>query len=182
MNDNLARAYDALLIIRYQAGSDEAMEELIGRHARSVRIAVVKRLGGECVVVDDVTQEIWIQVIGGLARLNNPITWQAWLYQIVNRQVALFFRRRERAVVPIEAAFEVVTVTDQRSREDIDIGVHVRALSEPYQSILRLRYWEAMSYESIADCLSIPIGTVRSRLSEARRLLKVKVSKQRRTK
>lgn len=178
MNDKLSRAYDALLIIRFQAGCNDALEELICRYAPSVRLAVVKKVGKRKSVVDDITQEIWIQVIRSLPKLNRPITWQAWLFQIVNRQVALFFRRLEKPIVPIESVVEFVAANNKQVGDKWNIQSHVDSLAEPYRTVIRLRYWSAMSYLAIADALAIPIGTVRSRLSEARKRLTNKLNNQ----
>ena len=171
MNSELANAYDAVLIVRFQTGCDESLEELIERHAEAVRAAVVKRIGGESCVADDISQEVWIQVIRNLSKLNNPIAWRAWLFQIVNRQVALFFREKQRPFVPLEAVFDSIMDIEQHVDYGVDIRELVQSLPEPFRSVVRLRYWESMSYEAIADLLAVPVGTVRSRLHEGRRRL-----------
>ena len=44
-------------------------------------------------------------------------------------------------------------------------------MKEPYRQIIRMRYYEDLSYEEIAQALRIPIGTVKIRLSRAKELL-----------
>lgn len=171
MNDRLSRTYDSLLIIRFQAGDDEALEELISRYQSVVRHSVIKRIGGNSSVADDISQEVWIQVIRSLSKLQQPLTFQAWLQRIVQRQVAVFLRKKERPLVPIEAVID--SIVDAGRPPDVGINVSdlLETLPEQFQSVIRLRYWTSMSYKAIAESLAIPVGTVRSRLHEARRKL-----------
>jgi RNA polymerase sigma-70 factor (ECF subfamily) len=171
MVDNIQRAYDALLIIRFNAGDDGALEELIVRHRQSVRAAVKRRLGGEIAAVDDIVQEVWLQVIQKITQLRDPVAWQAWLGRIVATQVALFIRRKDRVRVPFEAVAEVAVDLPSVEFDPDAIAHAVSSLSEPYRSVVRLRFWESLKYEEIAQRLSILPGTVRSRLHEARRQL-----------
>lgn len=168
MTDPTQRVYDALLIVRYQAGDNEALEELIRRHESSVRAGIVRRLGGNSSAVDDIGQQVWLEVLKGLARLDEPMAWSAWLGRIVRCQVALFLRRKERALVPLDA---VLDRPAQESDPPLDwrrLMSAVEALGEPYLQMLRMRFWESCSYQEIADALQIPVGTVRSRLHWAR--------------
>ena len=53
----------------------------------------------------------------------------------------------------------------------------VEGLKEPYRQIVRLRYYEDLSYEEIAERLNIPLGTVKIRLLRAKNLLATIVKK-----
>lgn len=181
MESKLSRAYDAVLIVRFQAGCDRALEELILRHSEAVRRSVVRRIGGDSCVVDDVCQEIWIQVINSLPKMREPIAWQKWLMRVAQRQVALFLRRKKRPLVPMEAVFDELDAIEPTNSSDtgfeLDVQEFVKELSAAYRTVIQLRYWQSMSYEGIAETLSIPIGTVRSRLNAARKQLLDKINK-----
>jgi len=168
MSDPAHRVYDALLIVRYQAGDDAALEELIRRHESAVRASVVRWLGGNPPAVDDICQQVWIEVVKGLARLDRPMAWQAWLSRIARTQVALHLRKRERATVPLDALCDPAAAIPDEPFDWERLRAAVQDLGEPYASMLRMRFWESYSYEQIAEALQIPIGTVRSRLHWAR--------------
>ena len=58
-----------------------------------------------------------------------------------------------------------------RMQRDAALKEIVDQLKEPYRQIIRLRYYEDLSYEDIAEQLKIPIGTVKVRLNRAKALL-----------
>jgi RNA polymerase sigma-70 factor (ECF subfamily) len=179
MNQDLERYYDALLIVRYQAGDDTALAELVGRYEATVRQWIVRWLGGQSSAVDDLSQEVWVALVKGLGRLEQPTSFRPWLYQIIRHQVAAYIRRRERKSVPLDA---IRDPEDHRSRPleepmrpgTLEAAIH--ALGEPYASMLRMRFWDSLSYQQIADALNIPLGTVRSRLHWARSQLAARLN------
>ncbi len=175
MNDQLERAFDALLIVRFQAGDNEAIEELVERHTKKVRAPIASQLGGDTGVSDDVAQEVWLQVFLNLTKLDKPITWQAWLQTIIRRQVALFFRKKQRDLVPLDSVLDPADETEIRATDGLSIQDAVHSLAEPWRTMILLRYWKSCSYEDIAQSLSIPIGTVRSRLHKARQMLTLRL-------
>ena len=169
MSEQARRVYDALLIVRYQAGDDLALEELIRRHESSVRAGVMRWLGGgNQSAVDDICQQAWLEVIRGLRRLDQPMAWQAWVARIARIQVAQFLRKKERATVPLDALIDSATQIPEQPFDWEKLMRAVKGLGEPYEQMLRMRFWQSYSYQQIASALDIPLGTVRSRLHWAR--------------
>jgi RNA polymerase sigma-70 factor (ECF subfamily) len=171
MRNETERGYDALLVVRYQTGDDLALDELIRRYELRVRAGVVRWLGGNSSAVDDLCQQVWIAVVKGLARLDQPMAFQAWLGRIIRSQVALFLRRRERRKVPLDTICDPEDHQLKIPEEPLDwdrLENAIRALGEPYASMLHMRFWDSWSYQQIADALQIPVGTVGSRLHWAR--------------
>lgn len=169
MNTELQRIYDALLVVRYQSGDDSALDELVRRHETQVKTAVMRWLGTSTSAVDDVCQQVWIAVIKGIPKINQPMTWQAWLNRIVHAEVALFLRKRDRRTLPLDSVCDPqVVIPDEPFVCWEKLRSAIKALGEPYESMLQMRFWDSLSYQQIADTLGIPIGTVRSRLHWAR--------------
>ncbi|MDZ4818233.1 MAG: sigma-70 family RNA polymerase sigma factor [Planctomycetota bacterium] len=174
MSHEVERVYDALLIARYQAEDDSSLDELVQRYQSRVRGGVVHWLGGDVAAVDDVCQQVWLGVVKGLKRLNQPMAFEGWLQQIVRAQVALFLRSSQRLPVPLDAVFDPEDRSATIPQEVVDwdkLDTAVNGLGEPYTSMLRMRFWQSYSYQQIAETLNIPIGTVRSRLHWAREKL-----------
>jgi RNA polymerase sigma factor (sigma-70 family) len=105
-----------------------------------------------------------------------------WLYGIATNLLAKHRRREARRIhamarlaaqrlSPVDDADRVSVVVDA-SKHWQRVAQAVMSLPEPERDALMLHVWEALSYEEVADALSLPIGTVRSRIHRARRRLR----------
>lgn len=131
---------------------------------------------------EEVVQEAFIRAFIKLDTFQRNSQFFTWLYRIAFNS-ALTRRRRKRARVSLEQSRESVgleVVDDSQavdepllSRERVELVRRALGrLSEEHRVILVLREMEGHPYETIAEILEISIGTVRSRLSRARRQLK----------
>ena len=98
-----------------------------------------------------------------------------WLYAIMQNFHRMSFRRRRVEVVPMGAAEDLPEQVAGTTAEAQDAGDEVanaiRALSPPLREVVVLRYFADKTVEEIASALDIPIGTVKSRLHNARETL-----------
>ncbi|MEO8063601.1 MAG: RNA polymerase sigma factor [Pseudomonadota bacterium] len=105
----------------------------------------------------DVVQETWIAVIRGLKRLDDPVQFPAWLYRIAHRKCAdhiRFNQRQGRLIASVERESEIAA--------DSNRGADGRGESADFTAAIA----------DIASILSLPVGTVKSRLHHARESLK----------
>jgi RNA polymerase sigma-70 factor (ECF subfamily) len=163
------------LIAQAQAGDRAAYGELIRRHRKGV-VNVVYRMCGDAALAEDAAQETFIRAWEKLGGYKPRSAFRNWLYRIATNQ-AIDQLRRDRPTVDVEK----VPLRDpargpERSLELNERAEIVRqavlALPPAGRSALILREYEGLSYQEIADTLEIPIGTVMSRLSYARRRLR----------
>ena len=134
---------------------------------------------------DDVVQDTFLRAYRSWHTYLPGSDCRRWLFTIC-RNVFLRSRERARPTVEIEsseadavAAGFVCSVAGQDSADDVfarlDLGPAIdRALAcvpEPFRSTLIIVDVEDQSYESAAETLGVPIGTVRSRLFRGRRLM-----------
>jgi len=168
-----------------QQGDRPAFELLYQRYARDVYTIALRTVGSE-EIAEEVTQEVFISVYKDIRRFQFQSAFTTWLYRIVLRRVADYFRKnkkhREKAVslsqnaveepipeikdggpTPLEAALEV-----ERERM---VEEAIRSLSAKQQMILVLRYINNLSYEEISEILKCRLGTVKSRLNRAHKTL-----------
>lgn len=170
MNDAAERLYEDLLILRCQAGDEAALTELIARYSPGLR-SYLGRITGRRDIADDMLQETWIDVYRKIHRLKRPAAFAAWIYRIARDKGYLELRRRpaHREPVDLKLAESIAAKEHELAREDAE---QVRAALEqlPFEQreILMLRYIHAMSYEQIAEVISRPVGTVRSRIHYAK--------------
>jgi RNA polymerase sigma-70 factor, ECF subfamily len=131
---------------------------------------------------EDLVQETYTKALRGFRSYQQGTNFRAWIYQIL-RNTFLTSRTGLKSASAVsldedEGAQNVPltnetpeTILLQRSDQEL-VQEALARLAVPYREILLLCEFEEMSYQEIAATLAIPIGTVMSRLSRARRALR----------
>jgi RNA polymerase sigma-70 factor (ECF subfamily) len=174
--EGAARTEDDAALIERSRDEPEAFAELYDRHAPSIHRYVRRRLGDEA--ADDVVAETFLAAFRRRERYD-PARPDAlpWLYGIAANLVGKH-RRSESRMLRALARTGADPVTD--SIEGADARVSAAACSRELagalaklpagdRDVLLLVAWADLSYQQVAEALSIPLGTVRSRLNRARR-------------
>ncbi|MGW3352960.1 RNA polymerase sigma factor [Nonomuraea rubra] len=172
MNDMSSSPSDAELTLRAQAGEAPALGLLLARHQAGMR-AVALSLLGHVPDVDDVLQDAALVALRRIGDVRDPGAAGAWLRMVVRNGCRA--RLRTAPVLPIadEATLPSGGPTPDQVIESgalRDWVWHaVGELSPPLRMALTLRHFSGLtSYEQIAAACEVPVGTVRSRLSQAR--------------
>ncbi len=127
---------------------------------------------------EDLVQETYLKALGGFASFATGTNFRAWMYRIL-RNTFLTSRSGLRAA-PMVSIDEEPEQFERCSRDTPEsllfhrvngdvLRQAIEALPLPFREVLLLADVENMSYKEMADCLSIPVGTVTSRLQRARR-------------
>ena len=165
---------DELLVLRTQSGDAASLEVLANRwHPRLVRHAV--HLTGERDGGSDVAQDAWVAIVRGLARLQDPARFKPWAYRIVTRKASDWIRTRvRRRRLSDRAAMEPAgaTVSPADSVANDQLRRSLAKLPAGRRALLSMYYVEGMTVTEISEALSIPRGTVKSRLFHARNRLR----------
>lgn len=182
---------DAELVERVRSGDVDAYELLVLRYQARVYSHVCRMLGNGDEAAD-VTQEVFVKVYTTLNQFRGQASFQTWLYRVTANLCVDRHRRRLRSPqigrsldAPVETdsgevEAEYPDTDPEGSPEDSvlskELQVRVREamdqLSEKLKSVMVMHDLDGLSYEEIADVLSIPLGTVKSRLFHARAALK----------
>ena len=168
------RFNDELLVLRCQEGDAEALEALVERwQARLWQHAW--RLTGDESTAWDAVQEAWIGISRGLFRLADAAAFPAWAYQVVSHKCHDALRRRRRRWKVTEMYGQQIqsqqySAAEQRQHQSLKEAL--AELSGPDRALLSLRYEEQFDTAEIARILSVPEGTVKSRLFYARQRLR----------
>lgn len=182
------------LIARCQTGDRRAFDNLVARYQRYVFNLIYQHLGDND-EIEDVAQEVFLRIFKFIRKYRGNASLESWIYKIVLNYCRTHARRRSslfRLLVPTtttrrdeERSFELLDTLPDRSYDPAktveqrkivqDILDAVRGLPEIYRNILIMREVNELSYEEIADILGISIGTVKSRISRARDLVRQKV-------
>lgn len=169
--------HDELLVLRCQDGNTAALSELVAKwQPRILRHAM--RLTANRDAAADVSQAAWLAIIRGIDRLNDPACFRRWAYRIVAFKSADWIRNRQQDRTfagPIAAEpTDCRTMGTAHNGEDeiAAIRLAMMRLTTDHKSILSMFYLEDMPLAEIAEAMSLPLGTIKSRLHYARQALK----------
>ena len=131
--------------------------------------------------VDDLVQSTWLEVLRNEHKFCGHSKPETWMFGIALNLVKNYYKAAKITYLHDELDDDVATLLMHNERpdgltEDNDILVktlrRIRQFPADYQRILQLVVENDASYQSVAETLQVPIGTVRSRLSRLRQTLK----------
>lgn len=167
---------DAELLNRAVHGGEQAFHELVDRYGDELyRLALVMlRRPADA---EDVLQETLLGAYKSMGRFEGRSSVRTWLTRILMNQVAMRRRDRSRHAAlsgnrdePLATAARPDTTSAASWRMDLDQALD--GISVEHRDVIVMREVQGLSYEEIAQVLSIPRGTVESRLHRARRALR----------
>ena len=171
MTNPADRLSERLLVLRCQAGDEEAFEDLVEGYNRRL-LYYLRKMLREVDRAEDVLQEVWLAVLRGLPKLADPGAFSAWLYRIARDRACRELRER-RPFRPLEEMDLAEETADDIRLEDAEyIHAALDELAPEHREVLVLRFLEGMTYENIARVTGCPVGTVRSRIHYAKRALR----------
>jgi RNA polymerase sigma-70 factor, ECF subfamily len=171
---------DEELITRFQKGEEQAFRVLVERYRERIRNLVYSILNDRD-IVDDIAQEVFIRAYRALPRFRFQSSLYTWLYRIaVNRSRDELRRKKFRRFFSLQTMMEEgggaiesqmsVTMEDTSTQELITKGL--QQLPEKYRVPIVLKDIDGLSYEEMAEVMKCEIGTVKSRLSRGRSMLR----------
>ena len=172
---------DAKLVEATLAGDNQSFGVLVQRYQDRL-FNTLLRFTGSRHDASDLVQDAFVQALVKLDTFRGDARFYTWLYRIA-MNLSLSQRRKRRPVASVDAAKEQVgeEPIDEDQGPETELVQKERAqlvqqallqLGEEHRQILVLREMESFSYEQIGEILSVPVGTVRSRLFRARVQLK----------
>jgi RNA polymerase sigma-70 factor (ECF subfamily) len=176
------RDIDQLLVERVQRGEQAAFDLLVRKYQHRI-LAIIGRYVSDFSEAQDVAQETFLRAYRALGNFRGESAFYTWVYKIAvntakNHLVALG-RRPPTDDVAVDDALHYsadsqlkdrATPENELLRQEIERNVTaaVDDLPEELRTAITLREVDGLSYEAIAEVMSCPIGTVRSRIFRAR--------------
>ncbi len=178
MDSGADRSDDALLV-RIASGDRQAFASVFARYAPRVK-SYLLRLGAPGAIAEDLAQDAMLSV-WRRAGSYDPVkakasTWifviarNAWIDRLRRERVELAYR--ETSPVSEESEDEAPDDAAVRSQTEKQVESALATLSEEQRQVVRLSFFEDRPHSEIAERLSLPLGTVKSRLRLA--LIKLK--------
>jgi RNA polymerase sigma factor (sigma-70 family) len=179
------RRTNTVLVAASLAGDHAAFGELVDRNAPRLT-ALARRLLGDEVEAEDLTQETLLQAYLGLDRLRDPERFSSWIYAIALNLAKMRLRSRRNGEPPLEIDGRRLAALVAADPSPVEV-VEARELWSLVESALDvlpaeqrravlLHYVDGLSCEEIAVLLGEPAGTVRVRLHRARARLRDRLS------
>ncbi len=184
-SDKAQRDYQLVIAAR-DKGDQRAYADLM-RYYREPIYLMLLRMTHSPVDADDLTIETFGKAFCQLSSYTPQNTFATWLFAIASNNGIDFIRKRRMQTVSLtsmsvceeDGAYEYPIPSNDANPEEALIlrqrGIMLRDVVERlkprYRRIVKLRYFEEMSYEEIAQELKIPLGTVKIQLRRARMLL-----------
>ena len=185
MDYNLEDLTDAELLTRYSDGEEAAFAIIVDRYKNSL-YAFLRQFLNRRDIVEDVFQETFLQLFTSRDSFDKSRPLRPWLFTIAANKAKDALRKWQRtSAVPIgtmgdsqELSFNDMlnTVTSdstvpyeelQQQETASRVGQIISKMPDNLREILLLAYFQKFSYKQMAEVLSIPIGTVKSRLHTA---------------
>jgi RNA polymerase sigma-70 factor (ECF subfamily) len=177
---------DAPLIERVKRGDVQAFEMLVVKYQRRIE-RLIGRMVRDVDLVPDIAQETFIRAYRAMAQFRGESAFYTWLYRIAVNTAKKTLMELKRDPLVTESALAARDEDDETSRVENElsdgetpdailsskeiaaaVNAAIEALSDDLRQAITLREIEGLSYEEIADIMSCPIGTVRSRIFRAR--------------
>ena len=176
---------DAGLVEECRSGDGAAFDELVRRYKDRI-YNIVYRFVGNHDAAAEVAQETFVRAYRGIAAFRGSAKVYTWLYSIAANRARNWLRDAGRKgrdqAVSLDGLLES-GVDCTRNHQDPRAAAEHHELEEALQRCLSelpdhyrmafvLRTFEDLSYEEIADALGCPTGTVKSRINQARKMLR----------
>ena len=182
MNNN-----ERWLVEESRKGNVEAFEELIKDYKKTA-YNIALRIMRNVEDAEDASQEALIKIFKNISSFNMESTFKVWMYRIIVNTCIDFKRRKNISTVSIDETMDLGSgrevqreISDESYNPDALIERNystqlvndaINALEDDFKTIIILRDIKGFTYDEISQILSCNLGTVKSRLSRARKRLK----------
>ena len=185
MKSDSEKLTDAELLASFAEGDEAAFRKIVSRYKNGL-YAFLKQFLNYQDMVEDVFQETFLQLFTSMDSFDSSRPLRPWLFTIAANKAKDALRKQQRT-----AATTIGTIADsqemsfddvlnaltsdstmpyeelQQSETASRVGQVIANMPENLREILILAYFNKFSYKQMAQILSIPIGTVKSRLHTA---------------
>jgi len=165
----------------------QAYAELMKRYKRPVYHMILKMVRNVD-DAEDLTIEAFAKAFKNLARFKKDYTFSTWLFRIATNNAIDFIRKKRLETMSLDTTYKdddgasvSIDVEDEKNlnpqEETIKsqkielVRIFVDKLPPKYQRLVKLRYFDELSYEEIAKELDAPLGTIKAQLHRARELM-----------
>jgi RNA polymerase sigma-70 factor (ECF subfamily) len=172
------------LVDRAVRGDAEAFQALAGRYYRPVAAFLLRRVSRPD-VVEDLTQEAFLEAFRALRDGTRPEAFGSWLFGIAANRAGKWHRRKKPALFdPREPPATPSTPSDVDAHAELEeqrhrlaaLDVGLAELPDDLRNLLDLKHRRGLTCEQIATETGRPVGTIKSLLSRTYKLLRERLA------
>lgn len=173
----VSRQQQAWWILSAQAGDHEAFNDLL-KSVQEPLFRYIVNMVNDRAIAEDILQEVFVRIYRKLGWLKEPEAFRPWAYQIATREVFRQMKRERHWAEQIRDEEKLNSVPANDEDEPLNsqlvetLPKLIENLPPKSRAVVVLRYLHELSVVETAAVLKIPVGTVKSRLSYGRRLLR----------
>lgn len=175
---------DEVLVVAAILGDLHAFDELVKRYRGAV-LGMVRSIVGEA-MKEDVAQEAWLLAFKALPSIDHPEKFAHWL-MVLARNRALRARAQENRHTSRYVALDAFLLEQLgsisrdvigKTEEKEALQMALNALPEDYGLVLQMRFIDEMPIKRIASFLDVPLSTIKWRVFNGKKLLRMELKKQ----
>lgn len=183
---------DTLLVERCRRNDQAAFDEVVGRYKNKV-FNYISRMVGDSEDAEDLTQEVFVRMFVSLETFRRQSSLSTWLFRIAGNLCIDHFRRMKKHRAIAYSLDEAIEGDESGGREVADTAFEpqrlleqgemaaqteraLAQLPEKLRAVVLLHDIEGLPYDEIAQIIGCPLGTVKSRLFNARLQLRQRLS------
>ncbi|HVU06688.1 MAG TPA: RNA polymerase sigma factor [Candidatus Paceibacterota bacterium] len=166
------------ILERARKGDILAFEEIVSTFEKPLWSYLVRLVGSKD-DAEDLIQDTFVKIFKHIKAIDPSKNIKSWIYTIATNTAYDFLRKKKRqATTELDEEYETkpdsasyYSVSTEDNIETKDVAAAIDRLNLLYRGPIILYYKDGFSYEEIADMLSIPINTLKTRLSRAKKQL-----------
>jgi RNA polymerase sigma-70 factor, ECF subfamily len=172
------REIDARIIEACRNGDREAFRALYDAYKDKVYSIALYFFHGDKGAAADMTQQVFLKLLRGIAQFRNDAEFSTWLYRLVVNACLDGARRARPRELTLAAAGADALLSPDSHEQDFEreqtarsVRAGLAALPVKFRLPLLLRYFEDLSYSEMAAAMNCSMGTVASRLNRGHKML-----------
>lgn len=183
----LAARTDEELARAWARGETDPFEELVLRYSAAV-YAFCLRMTGCAEDAEDLTQEVFLQLLRALPRARTDMPFRPWIFVIARNKCLDHLKRRRPLPFTRLSASDIgaldvpdaaLSPEERVERDGLQEAVQcaVAALPERYRAVVALRYTTDLTFGEIGQVLGLPENTVKTHFQRAKALLRAELAR-----
>ncbi|MFT7626972.1 MAG: RNA polymerase sigma factor (sigma-70 family) [Ulvibacter sp.] len=158
---NSDKIFDSWLVLQCQSGNKKAIALLVKRWHKKL----CKQANW---YIKDVVQDSWRGIFNNIRKVRDSNQFGSWVLSIITIKSTDWIRKSKRDVKKREASKD-----DRPDNRLINLRMAINKLTQQHQTVLHLFYLEEYTIKEIGEIMHLPVGTIKSRLFNAREKLKL---------
>lgn len=170
---------DENLMQLVQKGNEEAFNEIYQRYSQRILYFMYKMLKQDEARAQDFLQDVFLKIAAAPEKFDTNKNFKTWVFTVAANLCKNYFRQKKQPYNDLNGieqpiANNFIPTIDNRAFE-AELNQELTLLLPVYKEAFILRYYEGLSLNEIAEVVGSPLGTVKSRLHSATRILSEKL-------